>query len=258
MSQDLYAGFAGRYDLFHPNFGRHDPTLVSFFRQVFDQNHVRRVLDCACGTGQHLVLFDSLGCDVVGSDISESMLAHARSNLSESRVRVPLHRVDYRELPGYFSQLFDAVVCLSSSILHMPDDTQVARAFKSMHQVLRDGGVLVLTQGTTDRQWRERPRFVLAVNQAGFSRLFVIDYHGRGARYNVVDTFHGKEAEGLKVWRVDYPQVLLRDDLERLLGAADFQPIRFYGSYGFAPYDKEESGRLIAVAHKAVPLTAMP
>jgi len=82
------------------------------------------------------------------------------------------------------------------------------------------------------------------------SRLFVIDYRGRGARYHVVDIFHSPEARDFKVWTVDYPCVLLRDDQQRLLRACGFGAVDFYGTYRFDPYDKEASDRLIVVARK--------
>lgn len=103
MTHDLYEGFADRYDLFFSRFGERDPVAVEFFCQLFAENQVRSVLDCACGTGNDLVLFHSLGCEVVGSDISESMLAQAHKNLAERGVKVPLQRADYRELPQHFS-----------------------------------------------------------------------------------------------------------------------------------------------------------
>lgn len=248
--QDPYESFAGRYDLFYDEFDHPDADELEFFRQLFARQKVQRVLDCACGTGRHLHLFHSLGCQVAGSDLSPSMLAQARKNLAAHGLNLPLHQADYRELPQLFEQPFDAVVCLSSSILHMPDDEQVLRAFRSMRDVLRQEGILVLTQGTTDRQWQEKPRFILAVNTNEFSRLFAIDYLGRGARYNILDIFHGEEKKEFKVWCVEYPRMLLRDDQDRLLGEAGFRAVEFYGSYQFAPYDKEKSHRLIAVAHK--------
>jgi glycine/sarcosine N-methyltransferase len=250
MTHDLYEDFADRYDLFFARFSERDSAAVEFFRQLFAENQVRCVLDCACGTGHDLVLFHSLGCEVVGSDISESMLAQARKNLAERGLKVPLQKVDYRELPQHFNRQFDAVVCLSSSILHMPNEAEVLRAFRSMRGVLRDGGILVLTQGTTDKQWEEKPRFILAVNMKEFSRLFVIDYFDQGARYNILDIFHSEEARDFKVWSVDYPQMLLEDDQERLLTASGFGAVDFYGTYRFDPYDKEASDRLIAVARK--------
>lgn len=248
MAADLYAGFAERYDLFHGEFGQHDPEQVRFFQQLFARHQVRSVLDCACGTGQHLHMFHTLGCEVTGSDISPSMLAQARKNLAGAGIQVPLYQVDYRALPEHFDRHFDAVTCLSSSLLHMEDDEQALRALRSMRAVLRQGGILILTQGTTDRQWAERPRFILAANTSAFTRLFVIDYLGAGARYNIVDIYRGGDRNELEVWSVEYPHILLRDDQHRLLQAAGFSSIEFFGSYRFEPYQKEESRQLIAVA----------
>jgi len=249
MSQDLYEGIAERYDLFHGEFGTHDPVLVDFFRQLFAQHQVQSVLDCACGTGQHLALFHSLDCEVIGADISDAMLAQARKNLAEYGIEIPLHQADYCELPHHFDRQFDAVVCLSSAILHMPTKEQVIRAFESMRDVLRKGGILVLTQGTTDKQWQEKPRFILAINDRDFTRLFVIDYKDQGARYNILDIHHTAKIRDFKVWGTEY-KIYLRDDQEKLLQASDFEIIDFYANYHFEPYKKQTSNRLITVAQK--------
>jgi glycine/sarcosine N-methyltransferase len=248
--EDRYAGFAERYDLFFERFAEHSPELVDFFRKIFARNRVRSVLDCACGTGRHLVLFQTLGLDVTGSDASPAMLTQARKNLKEAGIDVPLSQVDYRSLSHLHDRKFDAVTCLSSSLLEMADESEVLDALRSMRAVLGEAGILILSQGTTDRQWQQRPRFILAVNRDDFSRLMVIDYEGRGARYNVVDIFHGEGNRDLKVWSAHYHLMLLRDDLERLLREAGFSHVDFYGSYTLEPYDKTSSDVLIAVAHR--------
>ena len=250
MTDDLYADFADQYDLFRGEFGQHDREEASFFWQLFARHGARTVLDCACGTGQHLHLFHTLSCEVTGSDISPSMLAQAQKNLAGADIEVPLHQADYRALPQSFTTRFDVVTCLSSSLLHMENDDQVFLALRSMRAVLRRGGILVLSQGTTDRQWAEKPRFILAANSAEFSRLFVIDYLNAGARYNIVDIHRGGGKEELEVWNVEYPRILLHDDQQRLLRVAGFSSVEFFGSYRFEPYDKEESRNLIAVAQR--------
>lgn len=249
MPEDIYADIAERYDLFFGHWGEHDPVVTAFYQYLFEKHQVRSVLDCACGTGSDLVLFHRLGCNVTGSDLSAAMLAQARRNLEKHDIVIPLLQCDYRELPQYFQHPFDAVVCLSSSLLHMPDEYQTLRAVHSMSAVLRPGGILVLTQGTSDRQWREKPRFILAVNNEEFTRLFVIDYRGRGARYNILDVWHSPERNELQTWGTDYPNVLLQQDYERLFPQAGLQP-EFYGSYRFDAYDRDSSARLIVVARK--------
>jgi SAM-dependent methyltransferase len=247
---DNYRDFAGRYDLFYDEFGERDPDTVKFFRSLFERKGVRSVLDCACGTGRDLPMFNALGLEVFGSDVSPSMLAQAEKNLAQLDLAIPLKCVDYRELPQSYQRRFDAVVCLSTSLLEMPDETEVLKALKSMREILRERGILVMSQGTTDKQWSEKPRFIPVVNRPDFSRLFVIDYEDRGADYNVVDMFHSGERSEFKVWTAHYHFMLLRDDLERLLKDTGFATIEFYGSYRFAPYDKSTSDILITVAHR--------
>jgi glycine/sarcosine N-methyltransferase len=248
-NKDTYEGFADRYDLFFDRVGERDIKVVELFRRIFKENGVKSILDCACGTGNDVLFFYSLGLDVCGSDISKSMLTIANENLIKAGVDIPLSQVDYRELPEHFDRQFDCVVCLATSIAEMPNEDEVLRAFESMRGVLRKGGILVLSQGTTDKQWKEKPRFILAVNTEDFSRLFVIDYIGRGVRYNILDIFHGSQSKEIKVWGIDYPLLLLKDDLERLLQKSGFQLIDAYGNYAFDRYDKEKSNRLIMVAH---------
>ena len=248
MAHDLYEEFAGRYDLTFGSTGKHDPALVRFFQQVFARHGVRSVLDCACGTGRHLLLFHSLGLEVVGSDVSEAMLVQARKNLAGHDVEIPLHQADYRDLPQTLGRRFDAVVCLGA-IGYMPDDSQVLRAFRSMRSVLRDRGVLILTAVPTDGQWAEKPRFILNANSRDFSRIFAIDYLEHTARYNVLDVYHGEESRGLKIWSTELT-AWLQADQQRLLEQAGFRSVQFFGSFASDPYDRATSDRLIAVAQR--------
>lgn len=67
--KDAYAGIADRYDLFGRRSGEHEIYRTACFRRLFGGHGVRRVLDCACGTGPDLALFHALGCQVEGQDL---------------------------------------------------------------------------------------------------------------------------------------------------------------------------------------------
>ena len=248
MNADTYKDFAERYDLSFGMFGEHDPQVVEFFRHLFAENYIHSVLDCACGTGRHLDLFHSLGCEVAASDISEEMLTQAKKNLADYGLEIPVLQVDFRDLPSHFKLRFDGVVCLSA-IGFMPDETECLRAFKSMFDVLRDGGLLVLTSMPTDRQWKEKPRFHLVTNTRDFSRLFVMDYKECTVGYTILDIFHSEGRCELKEWSAEL-RVFLRDDQEQTLKAAGFRRVDFYSSFDFTSYNKEISDSLIAVAYK--------
>jgi SAM-dependent methyltransferase len=245
VGKDSYEGFAERYGLFR---GERDQAEAAFYRKLFDENGVRAVLDCGCGPGLDVKLFAELGREAWGVDVSPAMLARARENLRAYGEAVRVIEADFRELPERVGREFDAVTCLSGPLLELSDDAEAVRALASMKAVLRPGGILILTQGTTDKQWREKPRFILARDDAELTRLFVVDYVGDGARFTILDVLRRDGESRFKSWSIEYPRMRLRDDYERLLIAAGFEPACFYGGYDFEPYNKEKSGRLIIVA----------
>lgn len=249
MPLDPYEGFADRYDRFFAKPPEEDPVYEAFFRSLFEENHVRRVLDCACGTGRDLPLFRSLGCEVHASDASAAMLAQARTNLAALDIQVPLQKADFRKLPEYFDTPFDGVVCLRTSLPHLLREAEILRALSSMRDVIHEGGVLVLTQGMTDRRFLERPRFIPIINTADFSRVSVIDYFRHTYCVNILDLVHDKDTRDFKMSSFHY-RVLRKDDYARLLHQVGYRAVHFYGSYSFDPYDARRSGNLIVVARK--------
>jgi len=246
--KDQYAGFAERYDLPYGPLGQPDPLVTEFFHRLFTEHQIQRVLDCACGTGRHLLLLRNLGCRLYGADDSPSMLEQARQNLASNGAEIPLQVTDFRCLPETFAERFDAVLCMGA-IGYMPDEEQFLKAFTSMAGVLRSGGVLVLSAIPTDRQWQEKPRFALAADTPACSRFFAMDYFEKTVRYTILDLLRGAGGTELKTWNADLT-VLLRDDQERLLKDAGFLRVDFFGGYDFSLYDKAISQQMITVAQK--------
>lgn len=89
MTDDPYKDLAEDYDKMKFK----GPDQDEFFRNHFKKHHVKNVLDCACGTGHKPILFSSLGCEVQGSDLSDSMLEQAQKNLSEANLQIPLNKL---------------------------------------------------------------------------------------------------------------------------------------------------------------------
>lgn len=245
MSEDAYEGFAERYDWMK----RKNPAREQFFRQLFTKYGVREVLDCACGTGHDLMMFHSLDCHILGSDLSQSMLTQARRNLAEAELDVPLVRADFCHLPDYFDTAFDAVVCLTNSINEVLTDAETIQALRSMRSVLRTGGILVFDQGQTDASMRHPPKFDLLANNRDWTRLFVMEYSGDVMTVNIFDFVHTEDTSDFKHSAVRI-RIRLQDSWSQVLLEAGFTRFEFFGDWNCAPYSKETSRRLIAVAKK--------
>ncbi len=241
---DIYEKFAYDYD----EFGAIEDYLgdeAEFFKKLFMERGVRTVLDCACGTGQHLYMLSEMGFEVCGSDYSDSMLDVAKKNLERRGKSISLCQCDYRYLEKRFDAEFDAVVCLTTALPHMHTDDDLLLALRSMKGLLNKGGVLVLTQGTT-HYTLGLPAIEVVVNRADFSRVFVKEQDGSFQTIHVLDLFHSEARTESAQYDIVY-RILLDDDYRRLLTEAGYGDIQIYGGYDGAAYD-EKSGRLIVVA----------
>lgn len=122
------------------------------------------LLDVACGTGIHLAAFDKFFEQVAGLDQAEPMLDRAVRRLPG----VPLHRGDMR----YFElgRVFDAVVCMFSSIGYLDTVADMHAAVRTMARHLDDGGVLVV------EPWYFPENFI-----PGYVSAHAVSEDGRGA-----------------------------------------------------------------------------
>jgi ubiquinone/menaquinone biosynthesis C-methylase UbiE len=135
---------AQRYDA-----ARHIPdrTMRIWFDAIalhIPPSEIRRVLDVGCGTGRFSTrLAQEFEAEVIGVDPAETMLAKARMNTADSRVRF---------LVGVAERLpvSDESVCLAylSMVYHHLCDPR--NAFREFNRVLRDGGFLCIRNSTLD------------------------------------------------------------------------------------------------------------
>ncbi len=242
--EDLYEKFAYDYD----EFGSIDEYLgdeKTFLNKIFSVHGVKNVLDCACGTGQHLLMLAQSGYNVWGSDYSKSMLEVAYKNLQERNYNIPLHQCDFRFLEQEFDDKFDAVVCLTNSLPHLHTNEDLLIALRSMKNRLNKNGLLVLTSGTTHFTL-SLPSIEVVVNRPDFSRIFVKEHDNRFQTIHVLDLFHSVQRLESNQYDIVY-RILLDEDYKRLLTQAGFTNIQVYGDYNMNSYN-ENSWRLIVVA----------
>lgn len=241
---DPYKDFAKRYDLQTTR----DRAREIFFDRILKKYHVKDVLDCACGTGNDLVMFHSLGYDITGSDLSKAMLSVAEHKINKIRPRIKLHHADYRYLERRFDKKFDAVVCLTNAINEPLKNIDTIKALRSMKAVMKPGGILIFDQGQTDASMKNPPKHASIINDRNFSRLFVMDYFKNQMEVNIFDFIHTKKIIDFKHHSV-LIRIRLKDDWKRILKFVGFEKVEYYGDWKMTPYNKKDSKRLIIVAH---------
>ena len=81
----FYEDFVEKYDSlisWENRLKRENP----FFDTLFQKYNVKSVLDCACGTGHHVIMLSQKGLNAKGSDLSPVMINKARINAKESKI----------------------------------------------------------------------------------------------------------------------------------------------------------------------------
>lgn len=110
---------------------------------LFQKDKTVSVLDLACGTGAMTVELAHRGYDMTGIDLSEDMLAVARTKCDGERFRhsVLLVRQNMTELELYGT--VNAVVCCLDSLNYLTKTDELARTFAHVHNYLDPDGLFI-------------------------------------------------------------------------------------------------------------------
>ena len=139
------------YDLMFPNAGnsasvqdesRRERVLAS---EQFYLDESKKssgpVLEMACGSGRLTIPIAQSGVEIVGADLSKSMLETARAKALRACVDVQFFEADMRsfDLPGKFS----TILIPGNSLLHLFTLDDLTRCFRSVRRHLAPNGRLV-------------------------------------------------------------------------------------------------------------------
>jgi SAM-dependent methyltransferase len=114
-----------------------------FLKRVLEKAPSKRVLDLGCGTGEHTRFLNSLGCEVVGVDRSESMVRKAKEETVPKGVAFLLG--DIRELPSLVTSRFGMAIALGNTLTGLVEDEDL-KTFLSGLRAVTEPGALFLFQ----------------------------------------------------------------------------------------------------------------
>ena len=230
-----------------------------FFRRVFSEAGVKRVLDAACGTGMHAISFARAGWECAGADLSPVMVEKARENARQAGVQVRFEAAGFGELFTRVGSGFDAVTCIGNSLPHLLDDSALHACLTDFADLLVPGGTLVIQNRNYDRLLRERQRFMPPVSRSeeeGETLLLrITEFPAAGARndeavsYTIV-TLRKRGGAWTMAERTTPLRALRRATLKAALDRAGFTSVRVYGSYAFEPYDGPGAADLVLIARR--------
>ncbi len=103
-----------------------------------------RVLDAGCGTGGEAILLASLGCEVVGLDVSPELLDIARRKSGEAGASVEFICGDITDLSNLPETGFGLIICRGNTLPHLRTIEGMEAAFRAFHRVALPDALLIL------------------------------------------------------------------------------------------------------------------
>ncbi len=217
-----------------------------------------RVLDAACGTGQHALTLAGIGYPVAGADLSPGMIERARANALERDLNLRFAVAGFGELAAEFGvESFEALLCLGNSLPHVLDEDALAQALADFAAVLRPGGVLIVQNRNFDQVLAQGMRWMgpEAVREGDTDWLFVRFYDFRLdglIDFNILRL----KREGDGAWQQALTQTRLRpliqDELDTALTVAGFENVQLYGGLDGSEFDPAASGNLVVAAKRSL------
>ncbi|MGA7722145.1 MAG: class I SAM-dependent methyltransferase [Ignavibacteriaceae bacterium] len=224
---------------------RNDEDAKNLVELILNNVEMRphdNILDLACGTGRHSILFAEKGYVVTAVDLSKNLLAIAQKSAEESRVKVNFIRSDLRQFS--ICTKFALVINLFTSFGYFEDDKENFKIINTAYNQLNNSGYFVLD--FFNRRYIEKNLVPESVNT--FTDKVVIQKrHIEGNRVNKSIII-----EKDKIRKEYYESVRMfgRDELLNAISCAGFRINSYFGDSDGNNFDLENSPRIIIIARK--------
>lgn len=248
--KDLFDKLSLYYDHmvnWQERFAREGP----FFLKTFEENNVKSILDCACGTGKHVLYFIENGFSASGCDIGKDVLKMAKKNAESEGISADFFYADMTKLDKFTVKKYNAVISIGNSLALLNSKRALLKAFSSIASVLEKGGVFIFQSLNFERMKKHKEaRFSLKSTNIEGKDILFIKVFDLGKRYGALNILTIPRLE--KGWQMETQSKKLslfnKKDIKEALQAAGFKEWKFYGDYKFSPYSEEDSIDIIGVA----------
>ncbi len=241
----MYSNFARVYDKLMDHIDRE--AWLKYIISLFDGHSVRRVADCACGTGAISIPLAKLGYSVTGLDASEEMLEIAAQNARRERVEVPFICQDMRHFALHRPQ--DAVLSVCDGVNYL--SLKGAESFfKCAYEQLVPGGILLFDVSSRYKLSTVLGNNTFAEDEDDAAYIWKNVYDDQSRQIQMELTLFEKQQDGRYI-RFTESQVQRAHSVKELSGAlarAGFENVCSFEAFSFdAPSEDSERIQFRAV-----------
>jgi SAM-dependent methyltransferase len=222
-----------------------------FFRQIFTENNVKSVLDCASASGRHSQLFAKWGLTSIGTDVDPDVVTYAKDLANSSGSSAEFREAKLGKLNQVIHEKFDAITILGNGLAFLPSYSQLELALKDAYAVLNSSGILITQLINFDAVFETKFMPLRYHSSPGQNTLFVRYYERideTRSKLNII-VLQSKETKWTQR-SFSFPILIIHaNQVKKALINSEFKNPKHYGSYNLNPFS-EKSSTLLTIAHK--------
>lgn len=202
-----------------------------------------KVLDIACGIGEHCKKVSTHCLSISGLDYEPEMIEIAKSKNASSNVSYS--QGDMLKLEDSFPGQYDLIYCIGNSIVHLPSPKEIQEFLSSCYKKLNTGGELIVQTINYDRIFKDNVKSLPIIENSEkkvfFERLY--NYESNQQSYVNFDTT-------LKIGDSVYKNsiklyALKQEDFKEMLINAGFTDFDFYGDFKESEYSEKSYATVV-------------
>ena len=225
----------------HRDFTEAEHFIENLFQFLNPNKESSLILDLACGKGRHSIQLNQLGYDVVGLDLSEQSIYHAKTFEND---RLHFHTADMRDFK--MDVEFDIVLNLFTSFGYFKSHEENLEVFKTIDKNLSKNGRIVLDYLNVQKVVKNIPSEEKIVREGlefNIKKKLKDEFIVKQISFNSDNKeYHFKE----------YVKAIDLIEFEKLAHEANFKITHIFGNYTLANFDKKSSDRLILIMERNV------
>lgn len=142
MSGSFEDKYAKYYDIiYHDKDTEAECDFVEQLMNKFSSKKPKKILDMACGTGRHALIFSKRGFDVTGIDLSNNQLKVAREKASELQLNPKFFEMRMQDFK--LDDKFDVALCMFEAINYITTYDEMKQALTNIRNHLKKDGLFI-------------------------------------------------------------------------------------------------------------------
>lgn len=242
------------YDLFYASKPYSDEAA---FVHACVQNYnpdARNILELACGTGNHALLMEEYGYQIIASDYSSDMLAQARKKGQRKGSHVDFRQQDMRTL-DVPERPFDVITCLFDSIGYVATNENIEAVLRNVYSHLALGGLFIfefwhagaMIRGYDPlriRKWQTPEGEILRISETS------IDYQKQlcHVAYSIYEL--NKDDSYNKIQETQTNRFFLLQEMDLFLKNSGLTPVKWFSGFEENELITDETWHVVAIARK--------